>query len=266
MEYVMKWHYIFFFGSEKATKKEFGKMHYHSILSTHKTNPEFQIIYHTNISPEGYYWDLVKDYVEVRIVDAPTSAFGNEIIHPAHQSDWYRLNLLIDEGGIYTDFDTIQLKSFYTIYKSNDLLKMGKTNKTGNVNNGVILAPKPQSVYLKAWREEWANFKSKGRDRFWLDLSVKIHDKLQKDNELQVLPAKYFYPFVFMAGPFLFKRQAFKKTLNSYSVHLYDSHYHKEIDAVTDEEIQNPHNTYTKLLNVLLNTEMLSDKKTTALF
>jgi hypothetical protein len=262
----LKWHYIFFFGSEKATKHEFGKMHYHSILSTRKTNPEFSIIYHTNIYPSGEFWELVKDIVEVRLVEPPTEAFGNPLLHPAHQSDWYRLNLLIEEGGIYTDFDTIQLKSFSALFM-NEKLIIGKIGKK-LLNNGVMIAPILNSPYLLAWRDEWKNFRSTGKDKYWLELSCEVHEKLLKNyrSEIECLEKFYFYPFIFQARLFLYCREMYRKTLKSYSVHLYDSQYSIHIDETEESDILKQETTYTKLLYSLLYTDNFSSKKIKQLF
>ena len=49
---------------------------------TLNTNPQAHIIFWSNIEPCGKLWDLVKDKIELRVIEPPTHAMGRKLIHP----------------------------------------------------------------------------------------------------------------------------------------------------------------------------------------
>jgi mannosyltransferase OCH1-like enzyme len=53
--------------------------------------------------PHGEWWSETKDLVELVLVEPPTEIFGKPITQPAHKSDVIRLQVLIENGGIYVD-------------------------------------------------------------------------------------------------------------------------------------------------------------------
>ena len=56
--------------------------------------------------PSGHWWDLTKPMVKLEFVEPPVEIFGKPITQQAHKSDVIRLQVLLDEGGIYADMLT----------------------------------------------------------------------------------------------------------------------------------------------------------------
>jgi mannosyltransferase OCH1-like enzyme len=61
--------------------------------------------------------------VEPVLVTAPKEIFGKRLRSFAHQADVLRLEILMREGGVYLDLDTITLRSFEPLM--GDRLVMG---------------------------------------------------------------------------------------------------------------------------------------------
>lgn len=251
-------HYIYFYNSFSKRSPLWDFMRYVSVKSFHIENPDWKIKFYTNKQPVGEYWDKVKDFVEVCMVAEPREIFGNPIPHPAHSSDVQRLRCLIEEGGAYCDFDTINIGSFDKLLEQNAVIlgKLGPRQK--NYGNGVMVAPK-DSLYLKTWYEEYKTFRSKGRDKYWDEHSVHIHNKLRALPELNgthsFVNHNAFYPYSWIKHEELFNEYRPELITDAtVSVHLYDSLHYKKINKYTVQQIlENPDKTsFTKLVSKYL--------------
>jgi hypothetical protein len=113
------------------------------------------------------------------------------------------------------------------------------------MGNGVIVCP-PNSPYLETWLELWKDFRSKGKDKYWDELSVRVHRTLTLNKELEgtfeILPSPTFYPYSHYHTEDLFHSyNPDKISDNTYSVHLYDSQTYKDVNLYTEKEIlENP--------------------------
>ena len=126
------------------------------------------------------------------------------------------------------------------------------------MGNGVIVCP-PNSPYLDTWLSMWKNFRSKGKDKYWDELSVRVHRTLSLEEHLEgmfeILPQHYFYPYSHYRTTELFHE--YKPDLvkgDTYSVHLYDSQNYKDVNTYTEKEIlENPtRSSHTWLMNKYL--------------
>ena len=71
------------------------------------------ILFHCDHEPTGYWWKFARKTIKkLRIVKLrpPSTIFGNAIVRPEHMSDVARIEILMDQGGIYLDTDVIALK------------------------------------------------------------------------------------------------------------------------------------------------------------
>jgi hypothetical protein len=90
---------------------------YLAIESAHQHLKPDQIFVHCldGIEPDGPWFARVKRRVVVRAfkrADFPQTLNGSPLTNPAHVTDFVRLQLLSNEGGIYMDTDIITLKPF----------------------------------------------------------------------------------------------------------------------------------------------------------
>jgi hypothetical protein len=118
------------------TRENFQLAHYLSIRSAFEVIKPTKIKFHCRVEPVGEHWKRLLSHVPVEIVlGGPTEMTwnGKKLEHVAHQSDSWRLEILIKEvlalhlsdypnifyrirtiekfqGGIYLDWDVLMLK------------------------------------------------------------------------------------------------------------------------------------------------------------
>lgn len=127
---------------------------YIAIKSAIIRNPDYTVILHCNMEPAGDFWSELKPFVQINIEVLPKKVFDIDIVQIEHRVDVFRLNLLIEFGGVYLDTDTITLKSFDNFLRSRPV--MGREGGSG-LCNAVIFSP-PGSEFLRRWLALYENF------------------------------------------------------------------------------------------------------------
>ena len=113
--------------------------------------------------------------------------------HYAHLADIMRLEVLLEDGGIYLDSDVFALKSFAALRRSPLDVVLG--NEGGNRNglcNAIIIA-RPGATFIRRWIESYADF----RDGEWNDHSVLLPKKWAETHPgevCQLSPHAFFWP------------------------------------------------------------------------
>jgi len=252
-------HFIYFYNDKSKRYAEWDMMRYVAVKSFHEHNPDYTINFYTNAEPCGEYWERASEFVTVHQVEPPTEVFGNPLIHPAHSSDIFRIRKLMEMGGVYCDFDAITVGRFDHLLEEQKFVIARLADKSKTYGNGVLVCP-PNSPYLQEWYDEYTWFRSKGKDAYWDEHSVKLHHVLTSRESLQghykVLSYKAFYPYRYTQVEKLYDEYV-PELLNepeTVSVHLYDSAHFKKIEAWPEEKIKAaPESTsYTWLMNKYL--------------
>ena len=150
--------------------------HFMSVLAAHRfIRPERIKIWH-NAPLLGFWWNktmrLVPE-IEVTFKMAPTAIFGRPINLSEHQSDVARLEIMIQYGGIYLDFDAIVVRSLEPLLKHE--ITLGREKET-RVGNGVIIA-KPNALFLRIWYSRYKTFD----DSLWSNHSTILAAKLSNE-------------------------------------------------------------------------------------
>jgi hypothetical protein len=236
-------HFIYFYSGNKA---ELPLPHYLCINSARVLNNPDKIYFYSNTVPSGSYWDKLSEFVEFVKVDPPEEVFGKKLYHIAHKSDVLRLQILKEKGGIYLDMDVLCKKPFTPLLKFDFV--MGKQGKWRNMGlcNGVILASN-KSDFLKLWYDEFKNFRSKGRDKHWAEMSVRKPLELAKKypDLIHTEPYDSFhYPLYYSFDT----RKIFEKNIdfpNAFCHHYWDgASYDKYLKNLTEDDIVNKNTTY----------------------
>lgn len=81
---------------------------YRSILAHCKG---YRVMLHTHETPRGARWETLLPQLELSIAVPPQLLGNSRILGAAHQSDVWRLQQLIDQGGFYFDWDLLLLRS-----------------------------------------------------------------------------------------------------------------------------------------------------------
>ena len=169
-----KLHFVFGL-SEDFGGKPWSLCHYLSVKSAIEVNKPEKAYFYYKHKPSGKWWDLIEDQLDLVQIEPPTEIFGRPLLHVAHQTGVIRLQVLLEEGGIYMDVDTISTKPFTDLLQHSCVLGVqGYPNGTvEGLCDGVILAEK-NSEFLQHWLLSYQSHRSKGRDQYWDEHAVRI--------------------------------------------------------------------------------------------
>jgi hypothetical protein len=144
--------------------------------------------------PRGPWWELTRPLLTLERIEPPTSVFGNPLVHPAHRADIVRLEKLIEHGGMYLDCDVFVERSFDELLGHQCVLGQQDVGERTGLCNGVILAEK-NARFLRRWYETYRTFRSKGRDDFWSEHSVRMPARLAQEDssDLTILDNRAFH-------------------------------------------------------------------------
>ena len=176
--------------------KPWSLVHYVCLRSAvERINPSNACLYY-EYEPEGSWWELTKQLVTVEHIKAPGTIFGNRLIHPAHRADVFRLTTLLKKGGIYLDCDVFVHRNFDPLLSNRVVL--GEEGQAGSVGlcNAILLA-EAGAPFLTRWHDAYKTFRSKGRDDYWNEHSVRLPLQLARlhPDELTILPhTAFFWP------------------------------------------------------------------------
>ena len=205
--------------------------------------------------PSGYWWELTKPLVVLQKVVPPTEIFDKAITQPAHQSDVIRLQVLIEEGGVYVDTDTIFVKDFSPLLDNKTVLGQQGVNGAEGLCPAVILS-QPNSKFLTQWL---AGF----RDSFgggppgsptWCTHSVNYPFWLSKQipEEVTILDHRAFFWPLYHQDHIQALFESNLKFPNAYSHHLWESSGKKYLDELTVDQIKEHDTSFNLMVRDLL--------------
>ncbi len=238
-------HLIYFY----KDKSSFPLAHFININSIRILNNPEKIYFYSDKLPEGKYWEKISSFVEFIKVSPPDSVFNRKLYHIAHKSDVLRLQILMEKGGIYLDMDVICKKAFTPLLIHDFVIgKQGKWRNMG-LCNGVIFSNK-NSNFLKIWYNEFKNFRSKGHDKYWAEMSVRKPLELSKKHRelLHIEPYNSFhYPLYYSFDV----KRIFEKDLNfpnAYCHHYWDGiSFDKYLKNISEKDIIEKNTTYNRI-------------------
>jgi hypothetical protein len=243
-------HFIYFY----RDNADFPLSHYININSARILNNPDKIYFYSDKEPSGKYWDKISSYIEFVKTVIPDEIFGRKLFHIAHKSDVLRLQILKNKGGIYLDMDVLCKKPFVNL-RIYDFV-MGKQGKWRNMGlcNGVILSS-ADSLFLELWYNEFKNFRSKGHDKYWAEMSVRKPMELSRKYPglIHIEPYDSFhYPLYY----FFDVKKIFQRNMdypNAYCHHYWDgASWEKYLKNLTEDEIKSKDTTYNKIARKFL--------------
>jgi hypothetical protein len=252
-----KMHFVFGL-SENFGGKPWKLCHYLSVKSAIELNkPEKAYLYY-KYKPSGEWFEKIEDELDLVKIEPPKEIFGNPLLHVAHQTGVIRLQVLIEDGGIYMDVDTISVKPFTDLLDNKCVLGIQGTPDGGidGVCDGVILAEKG-SEFLKYWLANYKSHRSKGRDEFWSEHAVQIPYLLTKQypDLIHIEPySSFHYPLYHSNEPWASQvgiKLMFEQDLqfdDAYCHHFWESITWKPyLKDMTIEHIMNVDTTFNKI-------------------
>lgn len=107
-------HFVF---GLREQKEPFHLMYYLCLASCIRVNQPEKVYFHYHYEPYGPWWDLIKPHLLLRHVELEQFVvnhdYTDQSLTPyryAHISDFARLHILLEYGGVYADIDTLFVK------------------------------------------------------------------------------------------------------------------------------------------------------------
>jgi hypothetical protein len=197
------------YGLAKQTEP-FHLLHYLCIESLRRVNQPQAIYFHCHHLPFGPYWELSREQVRLRRVEpAPLvrrRRYGcrHRACWPyayAHHADFIRLAVLLSEGGVYADLDTIFVRPLparlfeqsFVLGREDDLRQEAGREVLPSLCNAFIMA-EPGAPFLRLWSEAMAG----SFDGSWSEHSTLLPQRLASLHPelIHIEPSRSFYPFM----------------------------------------------------------------------
>lgn len=246
-----KLHYVHLSGGGRRWKLH----HYLSVKSAYTRGGFNSITIWIDTEPDGEWWDLTKPMVNIQFVEPPNEIFGKPITEQAHKSDVIRLQVLLEEGGVYVDTDTIFVKPFTELL--NNKVVMGQQGVGGSEGlcPAVILS-EPNSTFLTQWlmgfRESFGG--GPPGSPTWCTHSVGYPLWLSRKipNEITILNHETFFWPLYHQDHI---EMMFENNLsfpNAFSHHLWESSGKKYLDEMTLDKIKEDTTSFNKIVKDLI--------------
>ena len=146
---------------------DFSFCYWVAVRSAIKSNPGYEVHLWYEHEPASAYWDDLKKEIILHQIKAPESIFGNPVPHYAHKADIVRLQVLLEEGGIYLDLDTLTVRGFDPLLQHKVVMSIAKNaGRAFGLGNAVIMS-EPSSAFLTRWYESYKTFRSVGHDQYY---------------------------------------------------------------------------------------------------
>lgn len=154
----------FVFGLKPQTEP-FHLVYYLCLASCSAVNAPDTIYFYYYYEPYGRYWDLIKDRLTLVRVD-PVSfitqfRYTDRAVRKysyAHQSDFIRLEKLLEHGGVYADIDTIFVNAIptdlwmrpFVLGREDDIIDEVTGQSRPSLCNAFIMA-EPNAEFGRLW-------------------------------------------------------------------------------------------------------------------
>lgn len=199
-----------------------------------------------------------KQFCEPVKITPVEEVFGQKLTMLSHKADVWRLQKLLETGGIYLDTDVICNRPFGEL-KGNSVV-LGEEKADGNIVglcSAVILA-EPEANFMKRWwdgydpdKSLWRGFRSTGHDLYWTELIIKYPYFLSHywADEIKVVPFEQFYGFSWGKEDLRKFYETNEKIPNSYVYHLWsNSAYDRYLKDVSENSVKSDDTNFSKLI------------------
>jgi hypothetical protein len=236
--------------------KPFGMLHYACIMSAlAHIRPERCVIAYAH-EPDTPWWHRLRGQVEMQQITPPERVFGSTVSHYAHRADVWRIETLLEHGGIYLDADVLVTRPFDDLLAHEMVMGLQRDGYGEGLCNAVMLA-RPGARFLARWYDTYRSFRSQGRDAYWDEHSVRIPRRLATEHpeEITVLPPQAF----FTPGPSdadvdrIFASPAPLAVPGAYAHHLWESAaWAPYLDGLTIAEVRRRDTAFHHLIRPYL--------------
>ena len=240
-------------------------MYYLCLTSCLNVNRPEAMHFHYHHEPWGEWWERIKPHLILRRISTEKAITDYEYSDPqlkpfryAHLADFARLKILVEEGGIYADIDTLFLRPFPQHWLEREFIlgqeKPPAAAATGGSLCNAWIASSSGASFCKLWLESmWEAF-----DGSWSNHSTLLPYQLWKQHPtlLNVEPESAFYALDWSPKSIadLFLRNV-PLPEHAYSLHLWNhlwfspqrldfSHFHEGM--LTVDYVRHANTTYAQ--------------------
>jgi len=198
--------FLFIYGL-KRQRQPFHLCHFLCIESCFRVHQPRQIFFFYHYEPYGPYWELAKQRLTpVRIARNHHISFFRYGLNNrscrkyryAHQSDFIRLEKLLELGGVYADIDTLFVQPFpaelwekeFVLGQEEDIVCQGSGEKRHSLCNALIMAKK-DAAFGRSWLERMDS----AFNGTWSAHSTLLPYELSREypQMIHIEPARSFY-------------------------------------------------------------------------
>lgn len=208
----------FVFGLQPQTEP-FHLAHYLCLESCRRINTPEAIVFHYHHEPRGPWWDRIRPYLTLSRIEPEGFVTGSPryLEHDegrlirrlgldyAHQSDFLRLKVLIEHGGVYADIDTLFVNPLpaalyaqpFVIGEEDPVAPLGADRAEPSLCNALLMA-RPGSGFARAWLARMYEVFDGSWSRHSCTEAARLRAVMPDD--VHVAPSRYFYPFMWTAN------------------------------------------------------------------
>jgi len=220
-------HFVF---GLREQKEPFHLMYYLCLASCLDVNRPDAVHFHYHHEPWGEWWERIKPRLVLRrispeqaIADYSYGDPGLQQFRYAHLADFARLRILLHEGGIYADIDTLFLRPLPGHWREREFI-LGREKPPGEAAGSLCnawIASAPGAEFCRLWLEGMGQ----AFDGTWSNHSTLLPYRLWQQHQqlVDVQPENAFYALDWTAQGIenLFLRRV-RLPEQAYSLHLWN--------------------------------------------
>lgn len=244
-------HFIFF------GLTDFFYIHYLAIKTAALVHKPDKIFLHYYNAPQNNpLWDDILQYVELNYIVPPEEYKGIKLEWYQYKADITRLEILIEQGGIYLDIDLLSMNDISRLLHHKCVLSVETAedfyttdlNKVHSITNAVLMC-EPGHPMMVEWLEKTAeNIAGKPWAYHAVTLPVDIA-KNYTNGEIHIEPGKSFMPFDFRTDwVFHNNNEKYEWVKSSYGMHLWETIWYQPfLKQIDSRYMLEQDNVFTKL-------------------
>ena len=236
--------------------KEFCFAHYLAVISAKVINNPDKLFVYYIVEPFGKWWDKLQPFIIATKVDNPTVWGTKQITKSGHKSDYIKMMMLKEHGGVYIDINTLTVQPYTSLLEYDVALAREDEHR---LSNSFIVAD-PNSVFFKSWLLNYESiFNPNGLGESSQRLPHRLWDMAFKANpSIKILTEDAVCrPLYNEVGKiFVFDTPI---PNNLIILRLWEQFSARYVQAISMEWIAtNPHTLYSKIVKHLMDTTSMS--------
>ena len=271
-------HFVF---GLREQKEPFHLMYYLCLASCLNVNRPDEVHFHYHHEPWGEWWERIKPHLVLRKISPEQTIADYKYQDPelqqfryAHLADFARLQILLREGGIYADIDTLFLRPLPEYWSERNFILGHERPPAAAEDSGSLcnawIASAPGADFCRLWLDQMTG----AFDGSWSNHSTLLPFRLWQKHPtlLSVEPESSFYALDWTPEGIedLFLRRV-NLPENAYSLHLWNhlwfsaqrldfSHFHEGL--LTVDYVRHANTTYSQYARLHLPADVSSSALT----